>query len=228
MPGAAPPSNGMTHVSHLKKTPGLASFMGLAAMRGSADVTNNFWELIEETIGQEPSDTGRERALIASLFAHAEGWRYSQDGRAALPTRRRFIQLRPGVLGSSSANPWDVILMMEGAVLFAGPRRNGFLNTAKGKAAFPFMIDHLATDELVNFDQGRSKTGRKGRALPRRVLDAAVAIATIAAGDAGTLFGRATSAPLRRTNRTYAACHGGDQDTRCLSWGRYISSGSAL
>jgi CRISPR-associated protein Csx17 len=38
--------------------------------------------------------------------------------------------------------------MMEGAVLFAGATTKRLSQHGKGKAAFPFMIDHLATGEL--------------------------------------------------------------------------------
>lgn len=46
-----------------------------------------------------------------------------------------------------STNPWDVILVMEGCVLFAGTVTKRLPQQGKGKAVFPFTVDHLATGE---------------------------------------------------------------------------------
>lgn len=144
---------------------------GTGGNEGSADITNNFWELIEETIGlptpktdtqealmpmpptpEKPASpilkTDKREALIAALFGRPRVGGTSKTAGQHFPLAAGSSNCGQSFVGSSSANPWDVILMMEGAVLFAGATTKRLSQYGKGKAAFPFMIDHLATEEL--------------------------------------------------------------------------------
>ena len=121
---------------------------GTGGNEGNADITNNFWELIEETIGLPTPKTDTREALIAALFGTPRVGGTSRTAGQHFPLAAGSSNCGQRFSGSSSANPWDVILMMEGAVLFAGATTKRLSQYGKGKAAFPFMIDHLATGEL--------------------------------------------------------------------------------
>ena len=120
---------------------------GTGGNEGSADITNNFWEMIEETIGLPTPKKDSTEKLVGSLFGG------SRIGGTAITAGQHFplaagsANCGQGFEGSASTNPWDFILMMEGAVLFAGATTKRLSQLGKGKAAFPFMIEHLATDE---------------------------------------------------------------------------------
>lgn len=121
---------------------------GTGGNEGSADITNNFWELIEETIGLPTPKADTREALIAALFGTPRVGGTSRTAGQHFPLAAGSSNCGQEFFGSSSANPWDVILMMEGAVLFAGATTKRLSQYGKGKAAFPFMLDHLATGEL--------------------------------------------------------------------------------
>ncbi|MBA3912929.1 MAG: type I-U CRISPR-associated protein Csx17 [Acidobacteriales bacterium] len=120
---------------------------GTGGNEGSADITNNFWEMIEETIGLE--DTGRDtrELLVASIAGESRVGGTNRTAGQHFPLSGDSANCGQTYSGSSSTNPWDMILMMEGAVLFAGATTKRLSQEGKGKAAFPFMIEHLATGE---------------------------------------------------------------------------------
>ncbi|MGH7467568.1 MAG: type I-G CRISPR-associated protein Cas8g1/Csx17 [Longimicrobiales bacterium] len=118
---------------------------GTGGNEGSADITNNFWELIEETIGASPRLDSRE-LLIASAFGESRVGGTSRTAGQHFPLSAGSANCGQSFFSSSSTNPWDVVLMMEGAIVFAGAVTKKLSQLGKGKAAFPFMIDHLATD----------------------------------------------------------------------------------
>lgn len=119
---------------------------GTGGNEGSADITNNFWELIEETIGfSTPPQNGRE-LLMAAVYSDSRVGGTSKTAGQHFPVAAGSSNCGQSFFGSASANPWDVVLMMEGAVFFAGATTKRLSQIGKGKAAFPFMIDHLATD----------------------------------------------------------------------------------
>jgi len=120
---------------------------GTGGNEGSADITNNFWELLEETIGFPTPRHDSSEALVASVFGSTRVGGTPKTAGQHFPLAAGSANCGQGFFSSSSANPWDVVLMMEGAVLFAGATTKRLSQLGKGKAAFPFMIDHVATDE---------------------------------------------------------------------------------
>jgi CRISPR-associated protein Csx17 len=120
---------------------------GTGGNEGSADITNNFWELIEETIGFPTPGPDSRELLVASVFGESRVGGTSRTAGQHFPLAAGSSNCGQDFFNSSSTNPWDVVLMMEGAVLFAGATTKRLSQLGKGKAAFPFMIDHLATDE---------------------------------------------------------------------------------
>lgn len=122
---------------------------GTGGNEGSADITNNFWEMVEETIGLETPESGGRDLLRAALFATPRVGGTSKTAGQHFPLAAGSANCGQNFEGSSAANPWDVILMMEGAVPFAGATTRRLSHEGKGKSAFPFMIDHLALGEAA-------------------------------------------------------------------------------
>src|SRR5487761_201805 len=120
---------------------------GTGGNEGSADITNNFWELIGEAIGLPTPTVDTNECLIATLFSGPRIGGTSRTAGQHFPLGAGSSNCGQDFFSSSSTNPWDVLLMMEGAVLFAGATTKRLSQHGKGKAAFPFMIDHLASDE---------------------------------------------------------------------------------
>jgi CRISPR-associated protein Csx17 len=120
---------------------------GTGGNEGSADLTNNFWGLIEETIGFSEASKNTREPLMTSVFGAPRVGGTEKTAGQNFPLAGGSANCGQEFFGSSSTNPWDVILMMEGAVLFAGATTKRLSQYGKGKAAFPFMIDHLATQE---------------------------------------------------------------------------------
>lgn len=120
---------------------------GTGGNEGSADITNNYWELIEEVIGLPTPRADSRDLLKASVFGDSRVGGTSRTAGQHFPLAAGSANCGQDFFSSSSTNPWDVVLMMEGAVLFAGATTKRLSQFGKGKAAFPFMIEHLATNE---------------------------------------------------------------------------------
>lgn len=120
---------------------------GTGGNEGSADITNNFWELIEEMLGFPKPNPDTREMLSAALFATCRAAGTSRTAGQHFPSSSGSYNSGQGFFGSTSTNPWDVILMMEGCVLFAGATTKRLSQFGKGKAAFPFMLDYVATGE---------------------------------------------------------------------------------
>ncbi len=120
---------------------------GTGGNEGSADITNNFWELIEEVIGLPAAKSYANETLASSLFGTGRASGTSRTAGQLFPSAAGSYNSGQAFFGSTSTNPWDVILMMEGCVLFAAARTKRLSQNGKGKAAFPFMLDYAATGE---------------------------------------------------------------------------------
>lgn len=121
---------------------------GTGGNEGSADITNNFWDLINEVIGlPTPQRQDSLELLNASLFGETRLGGSAVTAGQHFPLAAGSANCGQGFEGSASTNPWDFLMMMEGAVLFAGATTKRLSQFGKGKAAFPFMIDFLATGE---------------------------------------------------------------------------------
>jgi CRISPR-associated protein Csx17 len=121
--------------------------LGTGGNDGRLDFTNNFMQRVADVVplaGTEPS-AASAAWLADALFADAMvGLKDVAVG-----------QFNPGGIGGpngtqgrfeagSRVNPWDFVLMIEGAVLFAGSvaRRLGANGT--GRAVFPFAVESVA------------------------------------------------------------------------------------
>lgn len=131
----------------IEEDPRFGFLYGTGGNEGSADITNNFWELIEEVIGLPKPQPQSEEMLRSAIFGTARTAGTSRSAGQHFPSATDSPNVGQEFTGSTSANPWDVVLMMEGCVLFSGAATKRLSQYGKGKVAFPFMLDHVATGE---------------------------------------------------------------------------------
>jgi CRISPR-associated protein Csx17 len=143
---------------------------GTGGNEGSANITNNYWRFVEDAIGlpnSEPLPDSKE-LLAAALFASPKGPTQARpsagETRSAdkrldskeIPAGQHFPASTSSenygqdYYGATAANAWDVVLMMEGGVLFAGATTKRLSQFGKGKAAFPFMLDMLCIGGMTD------------------------------------------------------------------------------
>lgn len=139
---------------------GFAPLLGTGGNDGRLDFTQNFMQRIVE-IGlhwtNSTNDKSREwleQALFTSLsrLGKASVGQFS-PGRAGGPNATQ------GMEGDSSDNPWDFILMLEGALMFAGAAVRRLGVGISGRAAFPFTVRAVA----AGFDSPASKDETESR-----------------------------------------------------------------
>lgn len=128
--------------------PPLTSNGGTLGTSSSGDISMNFAKNLIDAL-----DLGRRRRgasensprdlLSSSIF---------NDGSPSLPESSGG-QFQPGgwgpnasvgFQGSSLVNPWDFVLMTEGALLFAGALARRLSSESRSKAVFPFTVDTSA------------------------------------------------------------------------------------
>lgn len=122
--------------------------LGTGGNDGRLDFTNNFMQRLADVlslrVGEAPPEDS-PALLAASLFS---------DVVVSLE-KSAIGQFNPGGIGGpngrqgdfeadSRVNPWDYILMLEGAVLFAGSVARRMGTNATAKAIFPFTVQSVA------------------------------------------------------------------------------------
>ena len=134
---------------------------GSGGNEGNADITNNFWEMIEEVVGLPTPKSQSAQFLARCIIGEGHLGEGSRTVGQHFPLAAGSANCGQDYEGSSSTNPWDFVLMMEGAILFAGATTKRLSQFGKGKAAFPFMIDHLATEEASTSNKDELKQDAK-------------------------------------------------------------------
>lgn len=122
--------------------------LGTGGNDGRLDFTNNFMQRLSEVIpfasDSRPTDESKD-LLSAALFADT----LVSVGKTAIG------QFNPGGIGGangtqgrfeagSRVNPWDFVLMMEGALLFAGSMARRMGTNTSSRAVFPFSVTSVA------------------------------------------------------------------------------------
>ena len=120
--------------------------LGTGGNDGRLDFTNNFMRrLVAARDGLFDAATGApapasERLLRAALHAGAEqGMRAYSAGQFA-PGAAGGANATAGYGGSPHANPWDFVLALEGAVLFAGAATRRHQGAPEAGTSFPFTV----------------------------------------------------------------------------------------
>jgi CRISPR-associated protein Csx17 len=127
--------------------PGYFPLLGTGGNDGRLDFTNNFMQRLGQVISLEggPPPTESEGWLTAALWA---------EGLTSLD-KAAIGQFNPGGIGGangvqgrfdadSRVNPWDFVLMIEGALLFAGSVARRLGANAPPRAVFPFSVESIA------------------------------------------------------------------------------------
>ena len=117
--------------------------LGTGGNDGRLEFTNNFMQRIVEIVDPvtgAPTD-GSERWLRSALFATP-----SQGVTGKAPIGQFFPGAAGGANGTSgfdapsNVNPWDFVLMIEGALLFAGASVKRLESTGSGALIYPFCV----------------------------------------------------------------------------------------
>jgi CRISPR-associated protein Csx17 len=121
--------------------------LGTGGNDGRLEFTNNFMQRITEVMKPETGEptAESERWLRAALFAEAA---------PGLATKAPIGQFFPGAAGGanstsgfdapSSVNPWDFILMIEGALLFAAASVKRLESGDDGALVYPFCVRQVS------------------------------------------------------------------------------------
>ena len=120
--------------------------LGSGGNDGRLDFTNNFMQrLVDDVLGTDQLPGTSRSWLKASLFdAITPGFKKANIG-----------QFSPGQAGGANAsnsfdadsliNPWDFVLMMEGALAFAAAAVRRYADDPDGVLAYPFTVRAVAT-----------------------------------------------------------------------------------
>ena len=146
-------------------------------MVGSTSPTTSCsaWPMSSRSLRRRADRNDSKQWLAAALFADTLSNWASRRSANSIPEASAGPTVRKGFEADSRVNPWDFVLMIEGALLFAGSvaRRLG-ANTRIG-AVFPFCVESVA----VGYGSATASE-ETIRWLPGRIVAAAV----VRAGDA--------------------------------------------
>lgn len=123
-------------------SPKYPPLLGTGGNDGRLDFTNNFMQRITELIDPEtgeaqPQATGQ---LRQALFGEAEpGLKKAAIGQF-YPGNAGGANQQSGFSSDALINPWDFILMIEGALLFAASTSRRFGSSEPGTLSYPFTV----------------------------------------------------------------------------------------
>ena len=122
--------------------------LGTGGNDGRLEFSNNFMQNVVSALNIDDRRNGAtiaQNQLVAALFS---------EGSPNLLRKRSTGFYNPGGVGGANAsvgfndealtNPWDYVLMFEGALLFAGAAVRRLSSQASSKAVFPFTVDSSA------------------------------------------------------------------------------------
>ena len=122
--------------------------LGTGGVDGRLEFSRNFMEnlsLAFDLGGKRDGQVATQSQVVAALFG---------EGSPLLVRKRTNGFFNPGSVGGANAsvgfndesmtNPWDYVLMFEGALLFAGAAARRMSPDSRTKAVFPFTVDNSA------------------------------------------------------------------------------------
>lgn len=118
-----------------------APILGTGGNDGRLDFTQNFMQrIVTLRLHENASPNNESRAWLAhALFGTPSRLSTASVGQFA-PGRAGGPNATQGMEGDSSDNPWDFVLMMEGAIMFAGAAVRRLGSGSDARAAFPFTV----------------------------------------------------------------------------------------
>jgi CRISPR-associated protein Csx17 len=159
-----------------------APVLGTGGNDGHLDFTRNFMQrLIALALHKDSAASDQSRCWLEhSLFGRPTTLDEASVGQFA-PGRVGGPNATQGMEGNPADNPWDFVLMLEGALLLAGAATKRLNAAELGRAAFPFTVRTVA----AGFDSPATKdwAGSRGELwLPMWTRSATL-------GEIGQLFG---------------------------------------
>ena len=129
----------------VSETPGFSALLGTGGNDGRLEFANNFMQRVAELL-IAPSKGGRKQAtnaerIEAALFGRPQARvnAISAFGQFS-PARAGGANMGEGFDGGTRVNPWDYLLCIEGALLFAGAAVRRLESAGDRSAAFPFHV----------------------------------------------------------------------------------------
>jgi CRISPR-associated protein Csx17 len=122
-----------------------APLLGTGGNDGRLDFTQNFMQRIV-SLGlhkTEPANSNSCSLIENSLYATPATLNWGSVGQFA-PGRAGGPNATQGMEGGSIDNPWDFVLMIEGALFFAGAAARRLGVAGASRAAFPFTVRAVA------------------------------------------------------------------------------------
>jgi len=133
---------------------GFAPLLGTGGNDGRLDFTQNFMQRIMSLqLHKDEPPTEELKAWLAQAFFASPAKLGSGSVGQFAPGRAGGPNATQGMEGDSVDNPWDFILMMEGALVLAGAAVRRFGIAGSARAAFPFTVRTVA----AGFDSPASK-----------------------------------------------------------------------
>ena len=139
--------------------------LGTGGNDGRLDFSNNFMQSVALALNLDRRRNGdviTRNQIVAALF---------NEGSPELARKRSTGFYNPGSVGGANSsagfnddsmtNPWDYVLMFEGALLFAGAAARRMSPQSSSKAVFPFTVDNTAAGYGTSAD---SEYGGSARA----------------------------------------------------------------
>ena len=131
---------------------------------GRLDFSNNFMQNLVSALNLDKRSNGRaivRSQITATLF---------NEGSPQFVKKRSTGFYNPSSVGGPNAsvgftdnaltNPWDYVLMFEGALMFAGAAARRLSSQASSKAVFPFTVDNSAAGYGTSVDSEYGDSSR--------------------------------------------------------------------
>lgn len=139
---------------------GFAPLLGTGGNDGRLDFTQNFMQrLVAIGLHKCERSSGQSQAWLSTALLATPATLGTASVGQFSPGRAGGPNATQGMEGSSVDNPWDFILMMEGALVLASAavRRLGITDSAR--AAFPFTVRTIAAgfDSPASRDESESR-----------------------------------------------------------------------
>ena len=122
--------------------------LGTGGVDGKLEFSNNYMQNVVSALNLDERRNGETIAgenLLSALFE--EGSPRLIKGRSSgffNPNSVKAPNAEVGFEGARMTNPWDFVLMFEGALMFAGAAARRLSAQGTSKAVFPFTVDNSA------------------------------------------------------------------------------------
>lgn len=131
--------------------------LGTGGNDGRLDFTNNQMQRLTEVLVDAPVEA--EPLLRAALFGETAPGMYRAAVGQFAPGQAGGANSAPGYGADARVNPWDFILLLEGALLFSASVTRRLESARPGALAFPFSVRSTSAGygSASDSDEGKSR-----------------------------------------------------------------------